>query len=100
AAAGEVAPRDVGGGLLAEDRRVVFPRGHVEEPGARAERRRVPVGPALIAWPGGLSGRLWRRDRAPLGVESAGPVHLYERRAGQERPGLAVENIGEAVAVG
>src|SRR5678815_6120234 len=37
--------------LPSVDRRVVLPCGHVEEPGARAERWRVPVGAALVAGP-------------------------------------------------
>ena len=101
AAAGEVAPRDVGGRLLAEDRRVVFPRRHVEEPGARAERRRVPVGAALIAGPRRLSrAAAASRIGRPLASRPLAQFTFTNGAPGEERAGLAVEHVEEAVAVG
>src|SRR5262245_853410 len=81
-AAGKSLALTVRGLLLYEDRRVVVPARHVEEPGARAVRRRIPVRPALDS----------RKDRCPLFrghaarnadrtavvVDAAGPVHLHE----------------------
>ena len=100
AAASEIAPGHVLRRLLPEDRRVAFPRRDVDQPGSRAERRRVPVGAALIARPRRLPRRLWRRDRPPFVVEAARPVHLDERRAGEEAAVGAVEHVEEAVAIG
>src|SRR5262249_42857047 len=66
-------------GRAGKNRGVVFPRGNVEEPGARTERGRVPVRPALIPRPGRRPCRLRRLNRPPPFVEAAQPVGLHER---------------------
>ena len=68
-------------------------------PVRRAERRRVPVRAALVARPGRLARRLRRWDGPSFRVESAGPVHLHERRAEEETAVRAIEHVEKSVAV-
>ena len=82
----------------------VLPRAHVEQAGARAVRRRSPVGGAEHRGHhhrpflrGDLAGHALR---AALGIEAVHPVHLHERLAEQELAGDAIEHVGQPVAVG
>ena len=82
----------------------VLPAGNIEVAGARAERRRIPVGRAqhrridLAAF---FRGDLAGNPHGPaLFVEPAQPVHLHERLALQELPGGAIQRVHDAVAIG
>ena len=83
------------------DARVVFPGGDVEQAGARAVGRRIPVGAALIAGIG-------RLVRAGCGVcigrpRSSKPLIQFTLTNGlpeEELAGRAIEHVEVAVAVG
>src|ERR1700730_9259959 len=64
-----------------ENRSVIFPGRKVEESGAWAVRRRIPVCSALNARIRRGTGRLRCEDRPAIGVEAACPVNLNERAA-------------------
>src|SRR5438445_2864177 len=67
-----------------EDRRIALPTRDVEQAGARAVGRRMPVAPALDAGEGRRARRLGRRYRPAFRIQAAGPVHLYKWRAGEK----------------
>ena len=88
---------------LRKNRRGVFPGIHVEEPGARAERRTEPVRAALIA---GVDERAFpacqriRRHDRPATVESRVPILPDERLPNQELARQPIEHIEKAIALG
>ena len=82
----------------------VFPDGHVEEPGPRAVRRRIPVRAALHAREdeGAFRARVGSGDsnRMALRIETFRPRLLGKSFAAQELARFAIEDIEETVAVG
>src|SRR5262245_65334603 len=78
---------------------VVFPYGQIEESGARAVRRRVPIGPTLNAWICRRSQGLRCLDRPAGGGQPAGPVDFDEGLSSYERAIQAIEHIEESVAI-
>src|SRR6185436_9945921 len=71
----------------------------VHESGPWTERRRVPVGAALVSRPGRLTWRLRRGDRPSLRIESARPVDLHEGCAEEKTAVRTIEDVEEAVPV-
>ena len=69
-------------------------------PGAWTQRRRVPIGPTLIAWICWLAWRLRRLNRCTALVKTAHPVDLHERSSEQELPCRALQRVVVAVAIG
>src|SRR5207302_10922800 len=82
---------------------IVHPGRHVEQAGARAVGRRIPIGPALYARPyfGTLrAGDCARNtDRAAAVVEALRPGLLHEGLALQELAARPVQHVKEPVAI-
>ena len=85
------------------DAGVILPGGEIEQSGHRAERRRIPVRPALHSriGQGAFGGRhsLFDGDGTAALVETRCPGLLHERAAQQKLAGASVQHIEKAVAI-